>query len=64
MATHRRTELVLDALDRALGQRRPATVVHPLHHGTQHTSRNRGNASSVAACLTVGTFVALRSLTS
>jgi putative transposase len=28
MATHLRTELVLEALNMALGQRRPAAVIH------------------------------------
>lgn len=38
MATHLRTELVLDALDMALQQRRPEHVVHHSDHGSQYTS--------------------------
>jgi len=38
MATHLRTELVLAALNMALGQRRPAEVIHHSDHGTQYTS--------------------------
>jgi len=38
MATHLRTELVLDALNMALWQRRPREVVHHSDHGTQYTS--------------------------
>jgi putative transposase len=38
MATHLRTELVLDALEMALWQRRPTRVVHHSDHGTQYTS--------------------------
>ena len=38
MATHLRTELVLDALEMALSQRRPTDVVHHSDHGTQYTS--------------------------
>jgi putative transposase len=39
MATHLRTELVLDALNMALGQRKPgSSVVHHSDHGTQYTS--------------------------
>jgi putative transposase len=38
MATHLRTELVLDALQMALGQRRPEDVVHHSDQGTQYTS--------------------------
>jgi len=35
MATHLRTELVLAALDMALGQRRPGAVIHHSDHGSQ-----------------------------
>jgi putative transposase len=42
MATHLRTELVLDALNMALGQRRPADVIHHSDQGTQYTSINFG----------------------
>jgi putative transposase len=39
MATHLRTELVLDALDMALGQRRPGGgLIHHSDHGCQYTS--------------------------
>jgi len=38
MATHLRTELVLEALNTALMQRRPGQVVHHSDHGCQYTS--------------------------
>ena len=38
MATHLRTELVLDALNMALGQRRPSDVIHHSDQGCQYTS--------------------------
>ena len=38
MAEHLRTELVLSALNMALGQRRAKGVVHHSDHGTQYTS--------------------------
>src|SRR6187397_1928227 len=38
MDTHLRTELVLDALDLALAQRRPDSVVHHSDRGCQYTS--------------------------
>ena len=38
MADHLRTELVLDALDMAVGQRRPASVIHHSDQGCQYTS--------------------------
>jgi putative transposase len=38
METHLRTELVLKALNMALGQRRPAAVIHHSDHGSQYTS--------------------------
>jgi putative transposase len=38
MATHLRTELVLAALNMALGQRRPTEVIHHSDQGTQYTS--------------------------
>ena len=38
MATHLRTELVLKALNMALGQRRPAAVIHHSDQGSQYTS--------------------------
>lgn len=38
MATHLRSELVVDALNMALGQRKPEAVIHHSDHGTQYTS--------------------------
>jgi putative transposase len=38
MAEHLRTELVLGALNMALGQRKARGVVHHSDHGTQYTS--------------------------
>jgi putative transposase len=38
MATHLRTELVLDAFNMALEQRRPQSVIHHSDQGTQYTS--------------------------
>jgi putative transposase len=38
MATHLRTELVLEALNMALGQRRPQKVIHHSDQGTQYTA--------------------------
>jgi putative transposase len=38
MATHLRTELVLEALDMALERRRPRGVIHHSDHGCQYTS--------------------------
>jgi len=38
MATHLRTELVLEALNMALWQRSPAAVIHHSDQGTQYTS--------------------------
>ena len=38
MATHLRTELVLDALNMAVYQRRPEQVIHHSDQGTQYTS--------------------------
>ena len=38
MATYLRTELVLKALNMALGQRRPAGVIHHSDQGSQYTS--------------------------
>jgi putative transposase len=38
MANHLRTQLVLDALNMALGQRRPTEVIHHSDQGTQYTS--------------------------
>jgi putative transposase len=38
METHLRTELVLEALNMAVGQRRPAAVIHHSDQGCQYTS--------------------------
>jgi putative transposase len=38
MATHLRSELVLDALNMAIAQRRPAAVIHHSDQGCQYTS--------------------------
>jgi putative transposase len=38
MANHLRTELVLDALEMAVGQRRPRAVIHHSDQGSQYTS--------------------------
>jgi putative transposase len=38
MASHLRTELVLDALDMAIRRHRPVEVIHHSDHGTQYTS--------------------------
>jgi putative transposase len=38
MANHLRTELVLNALDMAVGQRRPRDVIHHSDQGSQYTS--------------------------
>jgi putative transposase len=38
MATHLRTELVLEALDMAIAQRRPCGVIHHSDQGCQYTS--------------------------
>ncbi len=38
MANHPRTELVLDALGMAIGQRQPADVIHHSDQGSQYTS--------------------------
>jgi putative transposase len=38
MATHLRTELVMDALDMAVRQRRPTNVIHHSDQGCQYTS--------------------------
>jgi putative transposase len=59
MADHLRTELVLDALDMAIAQRRPAPgLVHHTDHGCQYTSlafgRRLQQAGLVASMGTVG----------
>jgi putative transposase len=38
MAAHLRTELVLDALNMAIGQRRPTAVIHHSDQDCQYTS--------------------------
>ena len=38
MADHLRTELVLDALEMAVGQRKPRDVIHHSDQGSQYTS--------------------------
>jgi len=38
MASHLRTELVVDALDMAIGQRKPRAVIHHSDQGCQYTS--------------------------
>ena len=43
MANHLRTELVLDALEMAVGQRRPREVIHHSDQGSQYTSMAFGN---------------------
>ena len=42
MATHLRTELVLDALDMAVASRRPTRVIHHSDQGCQYTSLDFG----------------------
>ena len=42
MANHLRTELVLDALDAAVAQRRPRDVIHHSDQGSQYTSLGFG----------------------
>jgi putative transposase len=49
MANNPRTELVLDALDMAIGQRRPRNVIHHSDQGSQYTSLAFG-----ARCLEAG----------
>jgi putative transposase len=48
MATHLRAELVLAALDMALGQRRPRGVIHHSDQGSQYTSVEFGNRCTSA----------------
>ncbi len=48
MAAHMRTELVLDALDFALEQRRPVGVIHHSDQGSQYTSVAFGKRCKVA----------------
>ena len=49
MQTHLRTELVLDALDMALEQRRPDDVIHHSDQGCQYTSYAFGKRCRKAA---------------
>jgi len=48
MANHLRAELVLDALEMAVGQHRPKDVVHHSDQGSQHTSLAFGKRCSEA----------------
>jgi integrase-like protein/helix-turn-helix protein len=50
METYLRTELVLKALNMALGQRRPAGVIHHSDQGSQYTSLASANAAPRPAC--------------
>ena len=50
MATHLRTELVLDALDMALWQRRPEAVIHHSDQGTQPELNRSSQRSSGGGC--------------
>jgi len=43
MANHIRAELGVDALEMAIGQRRPGDVIHHSDHGSQYTSLAFGN---------------------
>jgi len=43
MENHLKTELVLEALNMAIWQRRPAEVIHHSDHGTQYTAIALGN---------------------
>ena len=49
MATHLRTELVLDALDMALYRRKPKNVIHHSDQGCQYTSIAFGQRCAQAA---------------
>ena len=50
MANHLRTELVLDALEMAIGQRRPDDVIHHSDQGSQYTSLAFGGDAKKRAC--------------
>ena len=52
MANHLRTELVLGALNMAIGQRRPEAVVHHSDKGAQYTSLALGNRCREMGVLT------------
>ena len=45
METHPRTELVLAALEMAIGQRKPSNVIHHSDQGTQAECRDRSGGS-------------------
>jgi putative transposase len=51
MATHLRTQLVLDALDMAIHQRKPVGVIHHSDQGTQYTSIAFGQRCKEAGVL-------------
>jgi len=51
METHLRTELVLAALEMAIGQRRPGNVIHHSDQGTQYTSLAFGGRCREAGVL-------------
>ena len=48
MADHLRTELVLDAMEAAIGQRRPRDVIHHSDQGSQYTSVSFGKRCAEA----------------
>ena len=50
MATHLRTELVLEALNMALGQRRPAAVIHHSDQGSQGEFKRPSQQLSRESC--------------
>ena len=51
MATHMRTELVLDALDMALARRKPRGVIHHSDQGCQYTSLTFGRRCELMGVL-------------
>jgi putative transposase len=57
METQLRTELVLEALNRPLGQRRPIRVIHHSDQGTQYTSFAFGMRCRAAGVWAVDGFV-------
>jgi HTH-like domain/Integrase core domain len=57
MAEHLRTELVLAALNMAVGQRRPKGVVHHSDQGTQYTSIEFGLRCKEARCSIAGALL-------
>src|SRR3569623_34977 len=48
MANHLRSELVMDALNMALGQRRPRDVIHHSDQGSQYTTLAFGKSCKEA----------------